>query len=371
MTVPFYARIAARLLGREDRAPVRPPTGEQRTAAISAIALALASRARARRRNRWLGGIATAAAFSLVAGGAVRELSHRGHTVTATATAPASAGDALVVGYPVAGAASVVALGAPAPLADRRALPAGSRVVTPPGGRVMLAFATGTEVLLGEGADMTIADEGTTQSLRIDRGSLDLHVAKLSADRRFVVQTPDAEIEVRGTAFRVYLAPADAVCGSGTPTRVDVSEGIVVVRHAGQETRVEAGQRWPSGCAQTARANVGWPASSVARTSRTAASSVAVAALSPASSLGEQNDMFADAMAAKRRGATGEALDDFDRFLARYPGSPLAENAIVERMRLLNATGSSRAPLAAKQYLARYPNGFARSEAEVLVAGSP
>jgi hypothetical protein len=373
MTVPLYARIAGRLLGRDDRAPVPPPTVEHRAAAISAIERALASRARARRRNRWLGGIAAAAALALVVGGAVRELSHRGHAVTAaTTTTPAPGGDARVVGYPVAGVASVVSLGTLAPLADRRALPAGSRVVTPAGGRVMLAFATGTDVLLGEAADMTIADEGTTQSLRLDHGSLDLHVAKLAADRRFVVQTPDAEIEVRGTAFKVYLAQPDTSCGAGTPTRVSVSEGTVVVRHAGQESRVEAGQEWPSGCTQASTPNAGSPASSVARASGAATSNVAVAAApSPASSLGEQNDMFADAMAAKHRGDTGDAIGDFDRFLARYPASPLAESATVERMRLLRATGSNRAPLAAKQYLARYPNGFARAEAEAIVAGSP
>ena len=360
MTIPFYARIAGKLLAREESKAVPPPSAGDRSAAISAIEAAIAARGRARRRNRWVGTLAAAAAVSLVAGGAVYEMRHRSQTVASSpATQSHGPAETQVVGYTVTGAASVVASGASAPLSERRTLPTGSRVVTPAGGHVMLAFATGTDVALGESADMTIADEGATQSLRLDHGSLDLHVAKLSADQRFLVQTPDAEVEVRGTAFRVSLVSADASCGAGTPTRVAVSEGVVVVRHAGVESRVEAGQQWPSGCAQPAVA---------ARASSSATHGPAAPA--PASSLGEQNDMFSDAMAAKRRGDTGEALADFDRFLARYPASQLAESATVERMRLLCTADPGRATAAAQKYLGRYPNGFARAEAEAILAGT-
>jgi hypothetical protein len=361
MTIPFYARIAGKLLAREEGNAVPPPSLDDRASAISAIERAIAGRARARRRNRWLGSLAAAAAVALVAGGAVHELRHRSQTVASSpATQSHGPAETQVVGYTVTGAASVVSSGASAPLSERRTLPAGSRVVTPAGGHVMLAFATGTDVALGEAADMTIADEGATQSLRLDHGSLDLHVAKLSADQRFLVQTPDAEVEVRGTAFKVSLVPADATCGAGTPTRVAVSEGVVVVRHAGVESRVEAGQQWPSGCNTT----VG------ARASSGSSAAHGPAAAAPASSLGEQNDMFADAMAAKRRGDTGEALADFDRFLARYPASPLAESATVERMRLLRSADPARATAAAQRYLGRYPNGFARAEAEAILDGA-
>jgi hypothetical protein len=40
-------------------------------------------------------------------------------------------------------------------------------------------------------------------------------------------------------------------------------------------------------------------------------------------------------------------------------------------MRLLRATASGRAIATARQYLARYPTGFARTEAETIVAGLP
>lgn len=364
MTIPLYARIAGRLLARQERASVPPPSPADRAAAISAIERAIAARARTRRRNRWMGGLAAAAAVALVTGGAVHELRHRSQPVASSPTTPSPAaapGETQVVGYSVVGAASVVSSGGSAPLSERRTLPAGSRVVTPAGGHVMLAFATGTDVALGEAADMTITGEGPTQALRLDHGSLDLHVAKLSADQRFLVETPDAEVEVRGTAFKVSLVSPDATCGAGTPTRVAVTEGVVVVRHAGVESRVEAGQQWPSGCTQAAVAVRPSSGSPVAHGPSSPA---------PASTLGEQNDMFADAMAAKRRGDMGEALGDFDRFLARYPASPLAESATVERMRLLRSADPGRASTAARQYLGRYPNGFARAEAESMLGGA-
>jgi hypothetical protein len=233
--------------------------------------------------------------------------------------------------------------------------------VTPAGSRAVLAFTSGTQVLLGEGGDMTIADEHDTQALRLEHGSLELHVAKLAAHQRFLVQTADAEVEVRGTAFRVFLVPPDRKCGGGTPTRVAVSEGTVVVRQGGQESRIEAGEQWPSGCPGPVSA--GHPAP--------AAASHNVAASSQASSLGEQNDLFGEAMSAKRRGESGKAIDSFSRFLARYPASALAESATVERMRLLRQTDPDRAVAEARQYLARYPRGFARAEAEEIVAESP
>ena len=65
-------------------------------------------------------------------------------------------------------------------------------------------------------------------------------------------------------------------------------------------------------------------------------------------------------------------LSEFDRLLSRYPSGPLAESASVERMRLLKTVAPERATASAREYLARYPTGFARTEAESLVqAGVP
>jgi TolA-binding protein len=133
----------------------------------------------------------------------------------------------------------------------------------------------------------------------------------------------------------------------------------VVVRHGGVEKRVAAGDQWPT-CAASAEASAPAQAASVAPTS----------AQSMASTLGEQNDLFAEGILANHRGDAQGAIAAFDRFLVAYPASPLAQSAAVERMRILRAAASARSLAAARQYLARYPNGFATAEAEAIVAGA-
>lgn len=363
MSVPKFARLASRVLAEGERQSLPPPLPKARAAAITALEQAIAQRARAKKRARWMGGLAAAAAVAVVALGTAQVARmHRGGS--AVATAPAPAGETRIVGRTVAGAASVVIAGEAAPVVDGRALPAGSRVVTEKAGRVLLAFATGTSGVLEDAGDVTLDSIGPQQALRLDSGSIDLHVAKQTAGQRFVVKTTDSEVEVRGTQFRVSIVPPDAACGAGTTTRVAVSEGVVVVRHGGAEARVAAGEQWPSGCTATASAA---PVESPSSPALARGGSSAT----PASTLGVQNDLFAQAIAAKRRGDVGTAIAGFDRFLARYPGSPLAESATVERMRLLRGGDPSRAASAARAYLARYPNGFAHAEAEAILAGSP
>jgi hypothetical protein len=245
---------------------------------------------------------------------------------------------------------------------DGSAVGQGSRLVARPDGRATLAFATGTQLTLEERADVTIVSEGALQRFSLTGGAVRAHVAKLAPGARFVIATPDSEVEVRGTSFRVSVVPSDPACGDGTSTRVDVVEGTVVVRHAGSESSVPAGASWPDGCAPPVVAP-----SAVA----SAPSSVAPKpSASSASRLAEQNDLFADAIASKRRGANAEAIATFERFLAKYPVSPLAENASVERLKLLAMTDPARAKAAAHDYLTRYPHGYARDDAERIAQGS-
>jgi hypothetical protein len=360
MSGPRYARLASRVLeaGGPDSGPPPPPAS--RAAAIAAIENALSRRARSKRRTRWIGRLAAAAAVLAAVGGGARYLAHRGTwTAAAPATSPA---EQRIVAQTVAGGASVVVGAQAVPVTEGRAVAPGTRVVTAKSGQLLLAFSAGTSAVLQDGGDATL----DAQAVRLDSGSLDLHVAKQAGDQRFVVRTFDAEVEVRGTQLRVSVVPPDPSCGGGTSTRVAVSDGVVVVRHGGSEARVGAGEQWPAGCG---------PASSDASSAAVGGVGPGAAHVPPspstASTLGEQNDLFAQAIAAKRRGDAGSAIAEFDRFLARYPNSPLAESATVERMRLLRSVGSSRAPAAAKAYLARYPNGFAHAEAEAIEAGSP
>ncbi len=280
--------------------------------------------------------------------------------VAPTALAPV----AQIVAHPVGGGSSVVVSGAQAPLDEGRLLGAGSRVVTPANGRAMLSFSTGSTVLLREGTDMTVATEGAAQVLRLDAGSVELHVAKLTSTQRFLVDTPDSEVEVRGTRFSVSVVPPDPACGAGVRTRVAVSEGVVVVRHAGVEDRVALGEAWPAGCTRIG------PSTAMAGV-RSASNTPTPAALPAGSTLADQNDLFAAAAAANRRGDTrAPRWPRSIAFLATYPASPLVESALVERMRLLQSTSRGRSSAAAKEYLARYPNGFAHAEAEAIVAGA-
>jgi hypothetical protein len=54
--------------------------------------------------------------------------------------------------------------------------------------------------------------------------------------------------------------------------------------------------------------------------------------------------------------------------VTRYPASPLAQEAHVERFRALERMGRhSAAVSAARLYLVAYPNGFARDEAKAIV----
>jgi len=366
MSVPRYAWLVRRLLaGGEASFAPPPPAPRERAVAIAAIAQAIEARGRRRRAVHAAGAtLAAAAAVAAVFAG-VRLARHD--------AAPAGAGVASdrpeIVAHATAGGASVLVSGAEAPLVEGRPLAAGSRIVTPSNGHATLSFSTGTSVALGEGADVTVGGEGASEVLRLAGGSIDLHVAKLEAGQRFLVDTPDAEVEVRGTRFRVALAAPDPGCGGGTTTRVTVTEGVVVVRHAGVESRVGAGDGWPSGCRQISASAS--PASEGPLVAPPSARPFTGGRAASVSALAEQNDLFAEAFAARRRGDAPGAMGAFDRLLARYPSCPLAESASVERMRLLRTTAPARATAAAHQYLARYPAGFARAEAEAVVSGSP
>jgi hypothetical protein len=361
VTSPLYARLAGSLLSRVGSGAPPAPDPDERAETIAAIGRAIATKRQRHQARRWAGVCAACAAVVLTAFAGYR-LGARGALV---AVAPAAAVPvAQIVAHPVQGGSSVVVSGAQAPLDDGRLLGPGSRVVTPANGRAMLSFSTGSTVLLREATDMTVASEGTTQMLRLDAGSVELHVAKLAPDHRFVIGTPDSEVEVRGTRFAVSVVAPDPGCGAGVRTRVAVTDGVVVVRHAGVEDRVAVGEQWPGGCVRAAMA----PAIAA---NAPPSHATAPAAPSPGSTLADQNDLFAAAASAKRRGDTRDAIAALDRFLATYPASPLAESAAVERMRILQTAGRGRSLAAAREYLARYPQGFAHAEAEAIVAEAP
>ena len=85
------------------------------------------------------------------------------------------------------------------------------------------------------------------------------------------------------------------------------------------------------------------------------------------STLAEENELFSKAKAAARRGDLAQAVTELEVFIARHPRSPLTQNAYVERFRALAKLGQhTRSAQAAQRYLADYPKGFAREEAQEL-----
>jgi len=229
--------------------------------------------------------------------------------------------------------------------------------------RAELVLPSGSLAAIHGDTRVALSSTSEVQLLGLDAGSARFDVVKLRPGERFIVKTIDAEIEVRGTSFRVTVAEQEPCKGAGR-TRVEVFEGTVVVRHAANDNVLTAGQQWPvAPCAL--------PPSTTSSTSTTAASAPtpapALAPKAPATSssdLSAHNALWAEAVAAKKRGDNSAALAGFTKYLAKYPNGFLAEAAEVERMRLL--TGPARVD-AARAYLAKHPNGYARAEAQMFI----
>ncbi|MDB5212523.1 MAG: hypothetical protein JWO86_450, partial [Myxococcaceae bacterium] len=324
-------------------------------------------RTRARRRQ-WTG-IALAIAAVLVAAFGLRSALKANEPST-----PAPDGVTARYGVTVSGTgADIARAGAAQGSATADALHVGDRVTAGADG-VAVLVATGTKLALDDGASVAVVEEGRAQIFALRAGNLRADVAKLHEGERFLIRTADTEVEVRGTSFRVEHVDAASSCHPDLHTRVVVSEGVVVVRHAGAEERVGAGEQWPAPCAVAPSAGASSAPSptspSTAQTAGPPASTV-VPPASSASKLAAANALFLRAEGASKSGDPRGAVALFDRLLADYPSTPIAESATVERMRDLDKFDRARAVSAARDYLARFPRGFARAEAEAIVALSP
>jgi hypothetical protein len=332
-----YALLAGRLL-RSDRARIRPQqsSAPDHTIAMLAGVITVAAERRRRRRIVGIAGVATGmlGLALLVALGVNR----RGSPSTSVAEeAPPPANQRFIAeGNALASVAS--ASGEVQPLLIGQEWHAGERLrsdALP----VALTGADGTTIEVAPRSELQLVRADVARWFRLARGAVSAHVTKLKAGERFVVATPDAEVEVRGTRFQVTVVPSDEACGQGVVTRVAVSEGVVVVRSLGHEVRVEAGHRWPLDCLA-----IGGATASVKRAPTRASSAVARAS-SPlsksepgpsvsASTLATENDLFSSALKAGRAGDRREAVQLLDILLARFPDSPLKQSAESARAKL-------------------------------------
>jgi ferric-dicitrate binding protein FerR (iron transport regulator) len=296
-----------------------------------------------------------------------------------------------------------------------RPLGAGDQVFAPLTASVRLGDTAGTQLTLEPGGMLTVVESAATRRFALRRGAVVARVRKLAPGERFIIETADAEIEVHGTEFRVAVGEPESVpCTGAGPrasvaTRVSVAGGVVSVKWSGEEQRLRPGDEWPPRCAgartqvasdDSARAGAAekpaiapsaesLPPSRPVRhhASRGGAGLRPVAPASagngaaelrspqrdvPASVLAAQNDLFISAVRARRAGQNARALALFERFMRDYPDASLFESALVHKMRLLAATSDLPAASAsARQYLARFPDGFARDEARALLGTRP
>jgi hypothetical protein len=353
---PSLADLAAEVLRGAER-DVTVDHDHDREVHLALLAATVREeRARARRRQ-WTG-IALGIAAVLVAAVGLRSALKGNGPST-----PAPDGVTARYGVTVSGTgADIARAGAPQASATADPLHVGDRV-TAGSGSVAVLVATGTKLTLDDGASVAVVEEGRAQIFGLRAGNLRADVAKLHEGERFLIRTADTEVEVRGTSFRVEQVDAVPSCHPDLHTRVVVSEGVVVVRHAGVEDRVGAGERWPAACAAVAPSGGGSNAAPP--------TPGVVPPASSASKLAAANELFLRAESASKSGDPRGAVKLFDRLLADYPTTPIAESATVERMRALDKIDRVRAVSAARDYLARFPRGFARAEAEAIIALSP
>jgi hypothetical protein len=166
------------------------------------------------------------------------------------------------------------------------------------------------------------------------------------------------------------VAPPERATTAGPPL---AGASVPAAPRAAERVTEAVGESAPSESAQASatQSPAAPPMSPVAghgdRTHTGAARTAAGAADPSVAEIGElatENRLFAEAMDARRTGDGRRAVRALEALVARYPRSPLAQDAEVEQFRTLAAMGRhADAARAARGYLERYPGGFAREEA--------
>jgi hypothetical protein len=383
-------------------APVPPDDAAaaelRRRRVVAATALTIARSASARtKKDRWLRiGVAFASAAAVLAvagvGWRLRSRLHHGADEAATSIAQVQ----LLAGsihrsHP----SSHPGVPLPAVAPDGRlSLGPGDEVTTEPSGRGEIVLSDGVAITVESRTHVRLPDvvassafAQTTEQVGLDTGSVFVRVPPLPSGHTFTVRTPDTLVTVHGTAFAVEVTPA--ATQSATATRVRVSSGIVsVALNGGHEVFLTAGMEWssPNGDSAT-HAAVAEPAkeATIAAAPAPAPQAGAAHAATPrrghaqarpagrdarddsSSTLGEENRLLASAIAQSKAGDFGGAVSTLDDLLRRFPTSPVAPEAHVQRFRALEHGGDvAGAAREARTYLALYPDGSAREEAKRL-----
>jgi hypothetical protein len=178
----------------------------------------------------------------------------------------------------------------------------------------------------------------------LGHGAVALRVPKLAAPHTLSVITPDASVIVHGTQFSVAV---EGLRPGPTRTSVHVTEGEVAVLFSAGHVILRSGQSWTSGTEAAAdkpaiplgesAPSDAVPSSDVPATGDSAKSSppdllksggaTRAAKAKRADELAVQNRLYSAALSARDRGDDEAAVALLSELLARYPYSPLADEA--------------------------------------------
>ena len=328
-----------------------------------------------RARRRALPWFAAAAAIVLGVGGAGAYSWHHAaqSSPVATAVEPVRAGEARLV----AGEVSVRRNGQATVLHPGDVFVGGESVSTAAYSVAEIGIASGRAELEASSELELVAPTASERRLRLGSGSVDVDLPrKLEGGKHLIVETPDVEVMVIGTAFNVAVGNDHGAAS----THVRVRRGTVWIMHGGKQRAVlHAGDEWTSPVATPAVA-MPEPAAQApvallavherARRVAPAPHAVEKSRVVDKGTLEEENRMFQAGLTARNAGDPGSAADAFAALLAHYPRSVLREQALAEQFRAQERAGrGSAAAVAARRYLASYPNGFARADAERIANG--
>jgi hypothetical protein len=259
-----------------------------------------------------------------------------------------------------------------------RATIGGDEVQTASGGAARASLPSGAIVDIASSSSVRFEGPASAGAVSRDRielsaGRIDVRVPHLGPGGDLRVHTEDATVVVHGTRFVVEHAGGDG--GGRRGTHVGVTEGLVEVDTAQGIRMLTAGMTLdippdvPPAVAAEATAPQAHPTQPAPRVMPSI--EVAGSTPGPGSTLATENALLAEAMRLRRERRPEPAMARLDDLLARYPASPLAETARVERLRVLDESGAT-GPLAreAERYLTDYPHGFARAEATAMLAAA-
>lgn len=386
MSEPERSDDVVQTLGELGKAavPVEDPlrAAYRRERIVRLISGAIATEKRRSRRAAVRPWFAAAAAVTLAVGaaGAWRSFHAAGpKPVAAVAHEAASAGEARLI----SGDVSVRRSSGSASLQVGDVLVGGEVVSTAAYSVAEIGIASGRAELGASSELELVTPTANERRLRLRTGSVDVDLPhKLGVGKHLIVETPNVEVLVVGTAFTVDVAPEHGV----TATEVHVRRGTVWIMQGGKQRAVlRAGDDWRSSTAEAASAPApvppaARPAHAASRPGHAAPAAVARQSAptraadgnqkTDSGTLAEENRLFQAGLTARNAGDSAGAAEAFGGLLARYPRSVLREQALAEQFRSLERAGrSSAAAVAARRYLASYPNGFARADAERVTSG--